>query len=205
MGDFREVTVIMMRNGAAQYQSGPETVGQVSDHWHMEVHLFRLTGCHCLKNPRGKTMSKQRKALLIALDALNRSDYLGWQANIPVMQLIREALAEPEPWTPDDMAYRPGGLPMNAEQEPVARVKTVGGYPDASEHTVEWLVKFKDVMSGQLLYTAPPARKPLSYMEACTFIALNIEDGAESLEMQSQLVDLIRAVERAHGIGSAEQ
>ena len=41
-------------------------------------------------------MSKQRKALLIALDALNRNDYLGWQANIPVMQLIREALAEPE-------------------------------------------------------------------------------------------------------------
>ena len=47
----------------------------------------------------------------------------------------------------------------------------------------------------------PDARKPLSYMEACTFIALNIEGGAESLEMQSQLVDLIRAVERAHGIG----
>lgn len=50
----------------------------------------------------------------------------------------------------------------------------------------------------------PDARKPLSYMEACTFIALNIEGGAESLEMQSQLVDLIRAVERAHGIGSEE-
>lgn len=54
---------------------------------------------------------------------------------------------------------------------------------------------------GTVLYSAPPARKPLSYMEACTFIALNIEGGAESLEMQSQLVDLIRAVERAHGIG----
>ena len=25
---------------------------------------------------------------------------------------LREALAQPEPWTPEDMAYRPGGLPQ---------------------------------------------------------------------------------------------
>lgn len=36
---------------------------------------------------------------------------------------------------------------------PVGRVKTVGGYPDESEHTVEWLCKYKDLKDGDLLYT----------------------------------------------------
>ena len=39
--------------------------------------------------------------------------------------------------------------------EPVGRVKTVGGYPDESEHTVEWLCKYKDLKDGDLLYTTP--------------------------------------------------
>ena len=40
------------------------------------------------------------------------------------------------------------------QREPVGRVKTVGGYPDESEHTVEWLCKYKDLKDGDLLYTA---------------------------------------------------
>ena len=38
--------------------------------------------------------SKQTQALKLALEALNRNDYLGWQTNIHVRQAIREALAE---------------------------------------------------------------------------------------------------------------
>ena len=35
-----------------------------------------------------------RELMQQALEALNRSDYLGWQFNIPVMTALREALAE---------------------------------------------------------------------------------------------------------------
>jgi hypothetical protein len=31
-----------------------------------------------------------------ALEALNRSDYLGWQLNIPIIKALRERLAQPE-------------------------------------------------------------------------------------------------------------
>ena len=47
-------------------------------------------------------MSKQTEALKLALEALNRNDYLGWQTNIHVREAIREALAEqpaiPQGW-----------------------------------------------------------------------------------------------------------
>ena len=46
--------------------------------------------------------------------------------------------------------------------EPVGYAKTVGGYPDESEHKVEWVVKYKELKDGQPLYTAPPTREPLS-------------------------------------------
>lgn len=40
-------------------------------------------------------------------------------------------------------------------EEPVGKVRTVGGYPDESEHSVEWLCKYKDLKAGDLLYTTP--------------------------------------------------
>jgi len=89
-------------------------------------------------------------------------------------------------------------LTRKPEQEPVARVKTVGGYPDASEHTVEWLVKFKDVISGQLLYAAPPARKPLTDTEIA-----GLWDGHVVPVFGKNGINPIvfaRAIERAHGI-----
>lgn len=47
--------------------------------------------------------------------------------------------------------------------EPVGRVKTVGGYPDESEHTIEWLCKYKDLKDGDLLYASPqPVEQRLS-------------------------------------------
>jgi len=43
-----------------------------------------------------------------ALEALNRSDYLGWQFNIPIIKALRERLAQPEqePVAWADMAVR---------------------------------------------------------------------------------------------------
>ena len=42
-------------------------------------------------------MTTLRKAAKKALEALDRSDYFGWQSNIPIIKSLREALAQPEP------------------------------------------------------------------------------------------------------------
>ena len=41
-------------------------------------------------------MTTLREAAQQALEALNRSDYLGWQLNIPIIKALRAALEEPE-------------------------------------------------------------------------------------------------------------
>jgi hypothetical protein len=41
-------------------------------------------------------MKTDRELMQQALEALNRSDYLGWQLNIPIIKTIRERLAKPE-------------------------------------------------------------------------------------------------------------
>jgi hypothetical protein len=38
-----------------------------------------------------------RELMQQALEALNRSDYLGWQVNIPIIKALRERLAQPSP------------------------------------------------------------------------------------------------------------
>lgn len=64
-------------------------------------------------------MSKQREALELALEALVNLDGIDTETECVTIcvddeiNAILEALAEPEPWTPDDMAYRPGGLSMD--------------------------------------------------------------------------------------------
>ena len=40
-------------------------------------------------------MNTDRELMQQALEALNRSDYLGWQLNIPIIKALRAALAEP--------------------------------------------------------------------------------------------------------------
>ena len=151
-------------------------------------------------------MNKQRDAL-DALEGIHPGNMtpMAEQAWNKAINAIREALAEPEKTNQCGetceraklCAVCAGGVSKN-EQEPVAWMcadedMTRKGYSRFSRNCEgEWNIP---------VYTAPPTRKPLSYMEACTFIALNIDGGAESLEMQSQLVDLIRAIERAHGIG----
>ena len=41
-------------------------------------------------------MTEDEKLMQQALEALNRSDYLGWQLNIPIIKALRERLAQPE-------------------------------------------------------------------------------------------------------------
>ena len=41
-------------------------------------------------------MTDDEKLMQQALEALNRSDYLGWQLNIPIIKALRERLAQPE-------------------------------------------------------------------------------------------------------------
>jgi hypothetical protein len=55
------------------------------------------------------------EALKMALDYLERHAIID---GIPARDAIREILAQ-EQWTPEDTAYRPGGL-SQPEQEPVA-------------------------------------------------------------------------------------
>lgn len=147
-------------------------------------------------------MSKQREALEKALLALeiapldhNSVKSSFFEKRHYAIIALREALAEPEPWTPDDMAYRPGGLPMSAEQEPVAWMcadedMTRKGYSRFSRNCEgDWSIP---------VYTAPPARKPLTDAEISAIVQ----------SMSAHTWDahmLARAIERAHGIGSTEQ
>ena len=58
--------------------------------------------------------------------------------------------------------------PVKSEQEPVGVVRTIGGYPDDSEHVVDWLCKYKDLKEGDRLYLAPPipetTAEPVAWM-----------------------------------------
>ena len=143
-------------------------------------------------------MSRQREELDSALEALQNE----MRQTISKLDPKEMVWIHQPPGMPPILCKEPvvGAVPVCATASARKPVGTVtgwyGGHP-VIEPVDGWIPAV-----GTVLYSEPPVRKSLSYMEACTFIALNIEGGAESLEMQSQLVDLIRAVERAHGIGS---
>ena len=82
------------------------------------------------------------------------------------------------------------------KSEPVGYVKTVGGYPDESEHKVEWVVKHKELKDGQPLYNTPPTREPLS-----EDAMLSIIEEYTVWNLKSY-VAVARAIEQAHGIGA---
>ena len=122
-------------------------------------------------------MSKQREALQVALEALE--DY---QANgapffkcDSAVSAIREALAEPE-------------------QEPVAWMLM----NDTQCHIMatDWKPEDSDGWKTAPLYTAPPARKPLTDSEVFNMAA----DYYEGYGFKA--AEFARAIERAHGIGS---
>ena len=143
-------------------------------------------------NRENVKVSKQREALEMALAALD-SDSPDIMLRTSIA--IREALAEPEPWTPDDMAYRPGGLPMDAEQEPVAWYDKYG------------MITHDPFEGVTPLYAAPPTRKPLTdedidaeFDREC-WVTVVFADGARGIALDKVTArDFARAIERAHGI-----
>lgn len=140
-------------------------------------------------------MSKQREALELAQKAIAAIELTDdFELTVKASRAIREALAEPEPWTPDDMAYRPGGLSMSAEQEPVAwmMVNEEHGHKPTLhwKPQEDWNITWKAVP----LYATPPARKPLTDEE---INALELPPSGCNFR------DIVRVIERAHGIGAA--
>ena len=123
-------------------------------------------------------MNKQREALQVVLEALE--DY---QANgapffkcDSAVSAIREALAEPE-------------------QEPVAWMLM----NDTHCHIMatEWKPEDSDGWKTAPLYTAPPARKPLTDEEISAIV-----QSMSAYTWDAHM--LARAIERAHGIGGEE-
>jgi hypothetical protein len=53
-----------------------------------------LSHCWHVSAQGGRMTDKE--VMQMALDALDRSDYLGWEANIPAMKALRAALAQPK-------------------------------------------------------------------------------------------------------------
>lgn len=116
---------------------------------------------------------------------------------------------QPEQWTPEDMAYRPGGLaqPEQPAKRPVTNrcPKCVGlsCLCDGScikQEPVGRFARFSDGLwreiteysVGVMLYTSPPQRQPLT--ESKIKAIANIEG-------MNNRVTFARAIEAAHGIG----
>ena len=89
--------------------------------------------------------------------------------------------------------------PVKSEQEPVGIVRTIGGYPDNSEHIVEWLCKYKDLKEGDRLYLAPQTHKPITGIEISN--AFKADDEATHPYSYWAGVDF---AEKHHGIGGGE-
>ena len=146
-------------------------------------------------------MSKERELLKLCAEAFalhNKCPNLTGDIN--------ELLAQPEQFKPDWVSYRQGvedgiNQAKNAQQEHVGIVKTIGGYPDQSEHTVELTGRHGDLRGGDLLYKAPQKREPLSDDEVIArYKAISIEN---ALYVPTYYAGF-RDEEKAHGIGGGE-
>jgi len=137
-------------------------------------------------------MSKERDLLGTALDFLDPRRWLD-PADQHILNIlsrdIEELLAQPE-------------------QEPVGIVITIGGYPDDSEHTVKLTCRHRDLKDGDLLYTSPPKREPLSdedVLKIAIKIAGDIGMEHDTTDFEGTgIFELARAIEKAHGIGGGE-
>ena len=124
-------------------------------------------------------MSRERELLLVALDYLCT---VGWGeadrfAIVALVENIKELLAQPE-------------------QEPVGVVRTIGGYPDNSEHVVDWVRPYKYLKDGDRLYTAPPKREPIEDGELEVWYSQH----TWAMDKQEYMWGF-RDAEKAHGIG----
>ena len=154
-------------------------------------------------------MSKQREAL-DALEGIHPGNMtpMAEQAWNKAINAIREALAEPEPWTPE---FWPGDVLICKEDDSkvtvvngnrgslqlmngkiaIAWSDTVGG-----EYTIEQ-IKEMFYHAEKPEQDAPPARKPLTD-EQISAIVQSMSAYTWDAHM------LARAIERAHGIGGEE-
>ena len=87
-----------------------------------------------------------KEAMQMALDALDRSDYLGWEANIPAMKALRAALAQPEPEPFEYWNAVEGWVKIDETRQHFDSVGCGTIYKSAGENRVP-------------LYTAPSQRK----------------------------------------------
>lgn len=86
--------------------------------------------------------------------------------------------------------------PEQTEQDPVGIVRTIGGYPDNSTHTVELTCRHGDLKDGDLLYKAPQKREPLSGREISHGFRIN----PDATHAESYWAG-VEYAEKAHGIG----
>lgn len=84
------------------------------------------------------------------------------------------------------------GASEHTEQEPVGIVRTIGGYPDDSDHIAEWTCSFKHLKDGDRLYLAPPTREPLRK---------RIEVPSGNTDYVFGFCDGVLYAEKEHGIG----
>ena len=149
-------------------------------------------------------MSDLRTAAQQALEALEMSRRFVYADNRPqcdeAIDALRAALAQQAEHFCDThctWADHAAGCVMAEPEEPVAKVElmTTGGNAGLATRIVEIDDHLRErLRPGQLLYTAPPQRKPLTQEEIdriCASLGFAAISPAE----------IVRAVERAHGIG----
>ena len=120
------------------------------------------------------------------------------------VQYLKDNLAS-EKWTPEDAAYRPGGLAQPEQnlscKSTQARLAASWGYVKAQpkQEPVAWwdakLGVFDEKHFDQLqpLYTSPPKRQPLTDAE--------IDEIELPPSGTATVRDMVRLIEAAHGIG----
>ena len=148
-----------------------------------------------IQNSTGMTiMSKQIDALKLALEAL---EYHTAQTR-PIHQTneaitaIKEALAQPEQWSPEDTAHRAGGLPMaqlkQEQGEPVAVVTGVYG----GRFTYAPIKASVILPVGMALYTRPQPRTWVGLTDEQRMIEEDSKRAAKpSAEVQAKINELL--------------
>ena len=87
-----------------------------------------------------------REVMKAALEALEANDDTS-DICLDAIVTLREALAQLEPWTPEDMAYRPGGL-AQPEQEPImTKDEALNQALDALKHVEDvYCITYEEAM-----------------------------------------------------------
>ena len=135
-------------------------------------------------------MTTLREAAQQALAAMEAADVdpHSSDAVYKAIEALRAALAEPV-------------------QEPVAKVElmTTGGNAGLATRIVEIDDHLRErLRPGQLLYAAPPQRKPLTEVEIVRIFETPELAGTHFQSPTLKAIAIARAIERAHGIGETK-